>query len=122
MRQEVYADPYGIDAWDQGVSSRCFLTLLRSDDWTAATGEAAPTRPPTSEDYAAAKVPWFDYYDPAQAQVGGSSILNAVKSWATLKKANKSSTSSGVTGPLRPIKIGPTLRTDDLVREPRAGE
>src|SRR5262245_42667287 len=30
MRQEIYADPYGLDAWDQSVSSRCFVTLVNA--------------------------------------------------------------------------------------------
>src|SRR5438093_4839207 len=28
MTQQIYADPHGLDAWDQSVSSRCFVTLV----------------------------------------------------------------------------------------------
>ena len=47
MRQHLYEDEYGIDAWDLTTTSRCFVTILNSADWHATTGEAPPT--PASE-------------------------------------------------------------------------
>lgn len=62
MRQEIYEDDYGLDAWDQRHASRCFVTIANSTQWLALTGERPPTEPPTSRDYSDAGLPWFDYY------------------------------------------------------------
>ena len=62
MRQEIYDDPYGLDAWDQRHASRCFISILNSRQWRAITGEHPPTEPPTAASYAEAGLPWFDYY------------------------------------------------------------
>ena len=62
MRQEIYEDDYGLDAWDQRHASRCFVTIANSTQWLALTGERPPTEPPTARDYTAAGLPWFDYY------------------------------------------------------------
>ena len=42
MRQEIYDDPYGLDAWDQRHRSRCFVTIANSAQWMALTGEPPP--------------------------------------------------------------------------------
>ena len=57
MRQEIYDDPYGLDAWDQRHASRCFISILNSGQWRAITGERPPNRPPTAAQYAAAGLP-----------------------------------------------------------------
>ena len=62
MKQEIYTDPYGLDAWDQRHSSRCFVTIANSAMWTKITEERPPTEPPTAKEYTAAGLPWFDYY------------------------------------------------------------
>ena len=62
MRQEIYEDEYGLDAWDQRHASRCFVTIANSTQWMALTGERPPTEPPTARDYTDAGLPWFDYY------------------------------------------------------------
>ncbi len=62
MKQEIYDDRYGLDAWDQRHSSRCFVTIANSAVWTAITGERPPTEPPTAKEYTEAGLPWFDYY------------------------------------------------------------
>ena len=62
MRQEIYEDEYGLDAWDQRHASRCFVTIANSTQWMALTGERPPTEPPTAQDYTDAGMPWFDYY------------------------------------------------------------
>ena len=33
MKQEIYDDPYGLDAWDQRHYSRCFVTIANSIAW-----------------------------------------------------------------------------------------
>ncbi|MCY3802401.1 MAG: hypothetical protein OXG46_12590 [Chloroflexi bacterium] len=62
MRQEIYEDSYGLDAWDQRHASRCFITITNSTQWQAVTGQRPPSPPPTAREYAKAGLPWFDYY------------------------------------------------------------
>ncbi len=46
MTQQIYKDPYGLDAWDQSVSSRCFVTLVDAVQWHEITerGRRRPSR------------------------------------------------------------------------------
>jgi hypothetical protein len=80
MRQEVYDDPYGLDAWDQRHSSRCFVTIANSITWRAITGERPPVQPLTAADYAKAGLPWFNFYDADAKALDGSGKLAKVKS------------------------------------------
>ncbi|MCY4609528.1 MAG: hypothetical protein OXD40_13175 [bacterium] len=87
MEQEIYDDPYGLDAWDQRHASRCFVSLLNSVQWMAITGERPPTQPPTAQEYAAHDMPWFDYYGGDARAVAGSDTLRKLKSVAQQAKA-----------------------------------
>ncbi len=80
MRQEVYDDPYGLDAWDQRHASRCFLTIANSAQWMAITGERPSTESPTAEDYTARGLPWFDYYDGDAKAIEGADRFGKVRS------------------------------------------
>lgn len=86
MRQEILADPFGVDAWDLQHPSRCFVHLTNSEQWARITGEASPTRPPTAADYARARIPWFDYYAQGEA-LPGSAELASLKSVAAVSAA-----------------------------------
>jgi hypothetical protein len=81
LRQAIYDDPFGVNAWDQDHSSRCFVTILASGAWTAITGEAMPTEPLDAADYTEAGLPWFTYETDRPA-IAGSELLNSVKSIA----------------------------------------
>ena len=63
MQQEIFEDGHGDDAWQQSARSRCFVHLADSLSWVRVTGERPPTRPPNAQDYAAAGLPWFEWYD-----------------------------------------------------------
>jgi hypothetical protein len=124
MRQEIYADPYGLDAWDQSVSSRCFATLVNAVQWCEITGEAPPTRPPTAADYSAAGLPWFDYYAADLETLGGAPALALVKSVAEIgeEKGDAPLDPVGDIAPANVIKLGPGDRphaTPRPVREAR---
>ncbi|MDE0112388.1 MAG: hypothetical protein OXN84_08925, partial [Albidovulum sp.] len=82
MKQEVYDDPSGLDAWDQRRGSRCFISLVNTAQWMAITGERPPAEPPTARDYAAGGLPWFDYYDGDARALVGSEKLRELKSVA----------------------------------------
>lgn len=80
MRQQIYHDPHALADWDQGHTARCFVHLANSLVWRAITGEDPPTTPPTAREYAAARLPWFEYYADGLAAVEGAGILRRLKS------------------------------------------
>ena len=80
MKQEIYDDPYGLDAWDLRHGSRCFVSLLNSTQWMSVTGTRPPNKPPTARDYAAHGLPWFDYYGGDRRAVAGSDRLRGLRS------------------------------------------
>jgi len=86
MRQEIYEDEYGIDAWDTEHASRCFIHLVNSESYSEITGHKPPHPPITQQEYATYGVPWFDYYDD-MAALTGSDILSGVKSLEQIAKA-----------------------------------
>lgn len=108
MKQDIYDDLYGLDAWDQRHASRCFVTIVNSMQWMAVTGEQPPARPPTARTYTEAGLPWFDYYGGDIAAVDGAGKLRAIDSVAKIAEEKG-------TGPLpdnetidvtNPVKLG----------------
>ena len=85
MRQEIYDDPYGLDAWDQRHASRCFVSIANSAQWTLITGERPPTEPPTAAEYSRAGLSWFDYYDCDHEAVEGAEKLAGLVSVAEME-------------------------------------
>jgi hypothetical protein len=88
MRQEIYDDPFDFSDWDTEHASRCFVHLANSLMWREITGEAPPTTPLTSREYAKHNIPWFEYYSDAEG-VQGSKILDGIKSVFELGKSKK---------------------------------
>ena len=74
MRQEIYEDEYGIDAWDQDNGFRCFIHLANSEQYLAITGHQPLHTPPTAKDYTSAGLPWFDYYSDSKALAGSDTL------------------------------------------------
>ena len=83
MKQEIYDDEYGLDAWDQRHASRCFISIVNSRQWQAVTGEHPPTEPPTAAQYTDAGLPWFDFYSELEA-VEATETLKGVSSVAAI--------------------------------------
>src|SRR5215468_6062203 len=110
MTQQIYADPHGLDAWDQSVSSRCFVSLVDAVQWREITGEAPPTRPPTAADYTKAGLPWFDYYAADLETLGGAQALALAKSVAEMaeEKGEQVLDLDGEVNPDTIISIGPS--------------
>ncbi len=75
MRQEIYEDEYGFDAWDMSNPTRCFVHILNSTQWEASTGKPVPGEPPSAQQYSMAGLPWFDYYDDNLQALDGSRQL-----------------------------------------------
>ena len=80
MRQEIYEDEYGIDAWDLDNTERCFITLANAEQWLSITGEEPPMSPISSEEYTDAGLPWFDYFDEDKKSIEGAEALDDIKS------------------------------------------
>jgi len=92
MRQEIYDDPYGLDAWDQRHASRCFVTIANSAQWIGITGERPPTEPPTAAQYTAHGLPWFDYYD------GDAKTVEGAKKFGKLTSVREMGEDEGLDG------------------------
>lgn len=86
MKQDIYDNPYGLDAWDQRHASRCFVSIVNSVQWMAITDEPPPTEPPTAQQYTQAGLPWFDYYGGDAQAIAGSEKLKAVASLGQISK------------------------------------
>ena len=85
MRQEIYEDDYGFDAWDTSVRSRCFVHILNSVQFLNVTGAQPPSEPPSALDYTKAGLPWFDYYDGELMALEGAKKLAGLDSVAVKK-------------------------------------
>ncbi len=80
MRQEIYDDIFKPHQWDTGATSRCYVHLLNSVSYAQVTGHLPPHRPYDAGDYAAAGLPWYDYYSDQQA-LEGSDTFRGLKTW-----------------------------------------
>ena len=120
MKQEIYDDPYGLDAWDQRHASRCFVSIVNSGQWRTITGERPPNTPPTAAQYANAGLPWFDYYSEADS-VDATDALKGVSSVATLGaqkgEAPLPENETISVGNVVPLGPGRPARTSRQVRE-----
>lgn len=80
MEQEIYKDPYGLDAWDLKRRQRCFIMLANAEQWLNITGELPPLQPMSAAEYSMADLPWFDYYDDDRKVIEGAKALGKLKS------------------------------------------
>lgn len=84
INQQIFADEFGLFAWETSVAERTFVHLMNSGDWRALTGEAPPGRPPTAADYSAARLPWFSHYAEGIAIGNEGGAFDGVKTAATI--------------------------------------
>ena len=120
MKQDIYDDPYGLDAWDQRHASRCFVSIVNSVQWMAITEEPPPTEPPTAQQYTKAGLPWFDYYGGDAEAMAGSEKLKAVASVGQISKEKGNALPENET-----LDVGRVIRLRNRprpVRECPAGE
>jgi hypothetical protein len=114
MRQEIYTDPYGVDAWDQSAGSRCFVHLVDAMQWAEISGSPPLTEPPSQKDYQKMGLPWFDYYAPENGAVSGSKLLGGLKTWGSLYGKGPGA-AVGKSGPA--IQLGTAQRPSGVVSE-----
>ncbi len=124
MKQEIYDDPYGLDAWDQRHASRCFISLANSVLWLTITGERPPTLPPTAKDYTDAGLPWFAWYGGDAAAIDGAEKLGSLKSVAQTgeAKGEKPLPENETTEVPRIVDVSPKFTRCRVVREFATGE
>lgn len=108
MRQEIYEDEYGYDAWDMSKSSRCFVHILNSAQWTIATGKPVPGQQPSAADYTKAGLPWFEYYDDKLGALSGAKKLAGMDSIAAkgVKLGEKPLVENDVVNPQKIVSLG----------------
>ena len=85
MRQEIYEDQYGFDAWETSIQSCCFVHIVNSVQLVHLTGCEPPGKPRTAQDYTAAGLPWFDYYGNDLSVLEGAKKLAGLDSVAATK-------------------------------------
>ena len=85
MRQEIYEDEHGIDAWDTSNGSRCFAHIVNSVQLLHLTGCQPPSEPPTAQNYTNAGLPWYDYYGGDLKALEGAKELAELDSVASVK-------------------------------------
>ncbi len=85
MRQEIYKDQHGIDAWDTSNGSRCFVHIVNSVQLLHLTGCQPPSEPPTAQNYTNAGLPWYDYYGGDLKELQGAKELTELDSVASVK-------------------------------------
>ena len=117
MRQEIYEDPHGLDAWDTTRTARCFVHLVNSAAYRQITGCAPPTEPVTADHYREAFIPWFEYYGGDAKALEGAPRLAELDSVAakTIKKGGKSAEPVVLVDEAKIVKLRP--RSTGAVRE-----
>lgn len=63
IEQQVFADPHGLESWDQRMDLGCFVHIASTLMWRAITGRDAPPTPVTAKTYDRCGFPWFRYYE-----------------------------------------------------------
>lgn len=84
MRQEIYADEYGIDTWQGAPMATVRIDLVDALAFEAITGIA--TAPPVdAATYTEFGLPWFDLLEPTARDIHAARRLAAVRSIADLE-------------------------------------
>ena len=82
MRQKIYPDPYGVDAWDTRECGRVVVHIVNSAQYLEITGRQPPPTPVDAKTYTDHGLPWFDLYDETKGDVAAPAPLTGVKTVA----------------------------------------
>ena len=80
IKQEIFKDQWEPADWDLSRPSRVWVHLVEATVWKALTGRAPFSKPIGAQEYAAAGLPWFEYYRDDMDAVEGSAILAQLQS------------------------------------------
>ena len=86
MKQEIYPDSYGVDAWDEENFGRVYVHIVNSIMYRQITGMEPPATPVTAKTYTDFGLPWFDLYDEGKGDITASKKLSKVKSVKEMDK------------------------------------
>jgi hypothetical protein len=109
MKQEVYADPHGIDTWDQTKAERIFIHIVNAELWEKITGEKCPPSPISASEYSG---PWFDYDNGAPAVQGSGTLAN-------VKPVSEKDKDHGFTGQQDDSPLNEKPKVVDLSPKPK---
>jgi hypothetical protein len=87
MRQKIYPDPYGIDAWDPDNDGTVTVHVLNAEQYAQVTGRKPPLTPISVETYLERGLPWFDLYDEERGDVVAPNAFKGVKSVESIDAA-----------------------------------
>jgi len=79
IRQKVYQDPYGMDAWHTRDTCRWVVHLLNVEQFRQRAGREPGPSPISAQSYADAGLPWFDLYDESAVSIPASKALSELK-------------------------------------------
>lgn len=79
IRQKVYQDPYGMDAWRTADVCRWVVHLLNVEQFRGRTRREPGPSPISAQSYADAGLPWFDLYDEGAVSIPASGVLSGLK-------------------------------------------
>jgi hypothetical protein len=80
VRQRIYPDTYGIEAWDPGSPRTLFVHILNSEQYEEVTGRPPPPTPVSVETYTDYGFPWFELYDGDRGTLPAAEPLERVRS------------------------------------------
>ena len=116
IRLKIMEDPFGLQAWDSTLSSRCFAHFCLASDWQRLTGIRPPQDPPTPADYSAAGVPWVETNDGARRVVSKAAWPEAKSANTQILEALRQEESGyAAVTPRTVVRLNPDLR--QIVRE-----
>ena len=82
MRQKIYPDLYGIEAWDQDNYGSVGVHIVNSLQFRELTGQEPPPTPIDAKLYTEHGLPWFELYDETQGDLAPSDRLATAKTIA----------------------------------------
>jgi len=88
IRQQIYQDHYATGTWEETPISFS-IQLCHASTWTQLAGEHPPHPPLGVEEYAAADVPWFDYYRDDLPTINPTTKMTSIRSTADFEVENE---------------------------------
>jgi len=82
IRQKIYRDPYGVEAWEPQPQARICVHIVNSLQFEHITGSKPPPTPIDAKSYDESGLPWFDLYDETVDAVAPPSTLATARTVA----------------------------------------
>ncbi len=79
MRQKIYPDPHGLDAWDPANYGEVTIHIVNSAQFREITGQDPPPTPVDAAVYTLHGLPWFELFDADKGDVPRAAPLAEAK-------------------------------------------